>query len=72
MHTKDTAKLSAKFQISIPKAVRAAKRWQAGQEFAFIPKGEGVLLVPVPKPEDLVGLARGAKPEGYRDRADRA
>ncbi len=72
MHAKDTAKLSAKFQISIPKAVRAAKRWQAGQEFAFIPKGEGVLLVPVPKPEDLVGLARGAKPEGYRDRADRA
>lgn len=72
MRTKDTAKLSAKFQISIPKAVRAARRWQAGQEFAFIPKGEGVLLVPVPKPEDLAGLARGATPEGYRDRADRA
>ena len=34
-------------------------------------EGEGVLLVPVPKKEDLAGLARGAKPEGYRDRADR-
>jgi AbrB family looped-hinge helix DNA binding protein len=66
-----TAKLSSKFQISIPKAVRTARRWQAGQEFAFIPKGEGVLLVPVPTREDLAGLARGAKPRDYRDRTDR-
>jgi AbrB family looped-hinge helix DNA binding protein len=66
-----TAKLSSKFQISIPKAVRTARRWQAGQEFAFIPKGEGVLLVPVPRREDLAGLARGAKPRDYRDRTDR-
>jgi AbrB family looped-hinge helix DNA binding protein len=66
-----TAKLSSKFRISIPKAVRAARHWKAGQEFAFIPKGEGVLLVPVPKREDLVGLARGARPHDYRDRADR-
>jgi AbrB family looped-hinge helix DNA binding protein len=72
MRPKDTAKLSSKYQISIPKAVRAARRWRAGQVFAFIPKGEGVLLVPVPKPGDLSGLARGAKPEGYRDRTDRA
>ena len=50
MRAKDTAKLSAKFQISVPKAVRTARQWQAGQEFAFIPKGMGVLLVPVPTP----------------------
>lgn len=68
---KDTAKLSSKFQISIPKSVRTARHWLAGQEFAFIPKGEGVLLVPVPKRADLAGLARGANPMGYRDRADR-
>jgi AbrB family looped-hinge helix DNA binding protein len=71
MRAKDTAKLSTKFQISIPKAVRTARRWQAGQEFAFIPKGEGVLLVPVPTREDLAGLARGARPRDYRDRTDR-
>jgi AbrB family looped-hinge helix DNA binding protein len=71
MRTKDTAKLSAKFQITIPKSVRTRLHWPAGQELAFIPKVEGVLLVPVPKPEDLAGLARGAKPEGYRDRTDR-
>ena len=69
---KVTAKLSAKFQISIPKAIRTARRWQAGQTFAFIPKGEGMLLVPVPNVEELSGLARGTKAQGYRDRSDRA
>ncbi len=67
----DTATLSAKFQISIPKAVREARKWKAGQEFAFIPKGSGVLLVPVPERDQLAGIAKGAKPENYRDRKDR-
>lgn len=71
MSARVTAKLSAKFQISVPKAVRSAQHWEAGQEFAFIPRGKAVLLVPVPKPEDLAGLARGAKAEAYRDRSDR-
>ncbi len=72
MAGKDTATLSAKFQISIPKAIRTARRWRAGQVFAFIPKGEGMMLVPVPTLEELAGLARGATPEDYRDRTDRA
>jgi bifunctional DNA-binding transcriptional regulator/antitoxin component of YhaV-PrlF toxin-antitoxin module len=67
----EVATLSTKFQISVPKAVRIAKQWHAGQTFAFIPKGEGVLLVPIPKREDLGGLARGANTEDYRDRTDR-
>jgi AbrB family looped-hinge helix DNA binding protein len=71
MRANETATLSAKFQISIPKAIRSARHWQAGQVFAFIPKGEGVLLVPVPKLEELAGIARGARAKGYRDRSDR-
>ncbi len=71
MRRRDTATLSAKFQISIPKGIRTARQWRAGQVFAFIPQGEGVLMVPVPEPEELAGIARGADPEGYRDRADR-
>ena len=55
MTRRDTTTLSAKFQISIPKAVREAKRWRAGQVFAFIPKGEGMLLVPVPGVSNLPG-----------------
>jgi AbrB family looped-hinge helix DNA binding protein len=34
----NTATLSAKYQISIPKAVRSALAWKPGQEFVFIPK----------------------------------
>jgi bifunctional DNA-binding transcriptional regulator/antitoxin component of YhaV-PrlF toxin-antitoxin module len=71
MATKDTARLSAKFQISIPKAIRTARRWQAGQVFAFVPRGEGMMLVPVPTLDELAGLARGAKRQDYRDRTDR-
>lgn len=67
----ETATLSAKFQISIPKAIRAAQRWEAGLTFAFIPKGTGVLLVPVPKREALAGIAKGASAVDYRDRSDR-
>jgi AbrB family looped-hinge helix DNA binding protein len=71
MKMSDIATLSAKFQISIPKAVRAERHWKAGQQFAFIPKGTGVLLVPVPDAADLAGIAKGAKAENYRDRKDR-
>jgi AbrB family looped-hinge helix DNA binding protein len=66
-----TATLSAKYQISIPKAVREARQWEAGQEFAFIPKGAGVLLMPVAALSDLRGLARGAAASGWRDRSER-
>ena len=66
-----TTTLSSKFQISIPKVVRDEQRWVAGQEFVFIPKGKGVLVMPVPELKDLAGLAKGARTTGYRDRKDR-
>ena len=66
-----TATLSSKFQISIPKAIRDEARWKAGQEFVFIPRGKGVLVMPVPELRQLAGIAKGANKEGYRDRKDR-
>ena len=66
-----TATLSNKFQISIPKTVREAQHWVAGQEFVFIPKGNGVLVMPVPELKQLAGIAKGARKDGYRDREDR-
>jgi AbrB family looped-hinge helix DNA binding protein len=51
----DTAILSSDFQISIPKAIREDQNLRAGQEFAFIPRGEGVLVMPVPEFEALRG-----------------
>ena len=43
-----SATLSSKYQISIPKSVRDQQHWKAGQEFVFIPKGKGVLVMPAP------------------------
>jgi AbrB family looped-hinge helix DNA binding protein len=61
MKTSNTATLTARFQISIPKAVREERKWKAGQEFAFIPKGPGILLIPVPEPDQLAGVAKGGQ-----------
>ncbi len=66
-----TTTLSSKYQISIPKAVREEQNWEAGQEFVFIPRGKGVLVIPVPELEQLAGIAEGARTDGYRDRKDR-
>lgn len=66
-----TAKLSSRFQISIPKAVREALHWEAGQALVFVPKGKGVLVTPAPAHPELAGIARGACANGYRDRNDR-
>jgi AbrB family looped-hinge helix DNA binding protein len=71
MSARNTAKLSSKFQLSIPKAVRDENGWRAGQEFAFVPKAGGVMLVPVPTIEELFGSMKGANPDNYRDRNDR-
>lgn len=68
---KPTVKLSSKLQISIPKVIRETMQWPAGQQVAFIAKGEAVLLVPVPSLAALQGIAKDANPTGYRDRLDR-
>lgn len=65
-----TATLSSKFQISIPKAIRDEEHWVAGQEFVFIPKATGVLLIPVPELGQLAGIAKGANTANYRERQD--
>ena len=67
----NTATLSSKFQISIPKPVRTLQKWEAGQEFVFIPKGKGVMLMPVPDLKALRGSAKGADTNDFRDRKDR-
>ena len=66
------AKLSSKFQISVPKSVRDKQGWRAGQEFAFVPtETGGVELIAVPTREQLFGMYKGADTSNYRDRNDR-
>jgi AbrB family looped-hinge helix DNA binding protein len=71
MSARDVTRLSSKFQISIPKSVREAQGWDAGQEFAFVPKGSGVVLVPVPTRKQLKGMFKGADTSDIRDHSDR-
>jgi AbrB family looped-hinge helix DNA binding protein len=66
-----STKISAKFQIFLPKEVRERQGWKPGQELVFVPKGDGVLLVSSTDFDSLQGIAKGANTEGYRDRDDR-
>ena len=43
----------------------------SGQQFVFIPKGKGILIMPVPSFEQLKGIAAGADPTNFRDRNER-
>ena len=66
-----TSKLSSRYQVSIPKAVRERLAWRPDQKIAFIDHGDGVVMVPVPDREALPGIARGANTDSYRDHNDR-
>jgi AbrB family looped-hinge helix DNA binding protein len=72
MSARTGTRLSSKFQISVPKAVRESQGWKAGQEFAFVPTGNGgVELVRVPTLEELRGMFKGADSSDIRDHTDR-
>lgn len=66
----ESATLSSKFQIVIPKAIREAMGLEAGQTFIFVPKGNILNLVPQRDPRSLRGVLKGANPADYRDRSD--
>jgi len=66
-----TATISPEFQIAILKAVRDERGWLPSQKLAFVPQDGGVMLVPVPELDDLLGILPDADPSGYRDRGDR-
>lgn len=63
--------LSSKYQIAVPKAIRTELGLEAGQQFAVIPKGSVIELVPLRSLESARGMLRGADPSDYRDRTDR-
>lgn len=72
MSARTGTRLSSKGQISIPKAVRDAQGWKVGQEFAFVPTGNGgVELVRVPTLEEMRGMFKGADNSDIRDHSDR-
>lgn len=66
-----TATISSKYQISIPKKIRELLLIKPGQQFIFIPKGNGIELVMKRGIQDVKGILAGANTENIRDRNDR-
>ena len=67
-----TVKVSPKFQVVIPEAVRTALGLRAGSRVEVIAKGKVAYLVPVPQMEELEAeLAGKLNRQGLRDKKDR-
>lgn len=67
----NTATLSSKFQVCIPKEIREQLHLKAGQKLVFIAKGNTLHLVPVRSLAEVRGILGGVNTEDYRDRKDR-
>lgn len=66
-----TATISSKFQISVPKKVREELHIKPGQQFIFIAKGNCLELVPKRDINELKGILEGANTKDIRDRSNR-
>ena len=67
----DTLTVSSKYQIVIPKSIRARVPLQPGQKLVALVKHGQITLVPVRPLEELVGVLKGIDPTGLREEEDR-
>jgi AbrB family looped-hinge helix DNA binding protein len=68
------AKLSSKFQLSIPKDIRQEMALEAGQQFTIVTRGNIIELIPVRTMASARGLladCKSSSSKDYRDRQDR-
>ena len=67
----ETAKLSTKFQLVLPRATRERLKLEPGTRFTVIDKGGVIFLVPQRPMRAYRGVARGASSRGLREKKDR-
>jgi AbrB family looped-hinge helix DNA binding protein len=67
----ETIRVSSKYQVVIPKAVRQELGIQPGQKVTVMAKGRAVEIVPVMDMRAARGKLAGADITHYRDREDR-
>ncbi len=72
-----SAKLSSKYQIAIPKAIRESMDIKSGQQFTLITRGSIIEMIPMQSIDNARGsfsefkTTHAVKSEQYRDRQDR-
>jgi AbrB family looped-hinge helix DNA binding protein len=64
-------RVSSKYQVVIPKDVRARTDVRPGQEFQVVTKGGVISLVPDKPVSAMRGFLRGIRTTGFREKKDR-
>ena len=70
-----SAKLSSKYQLSIPKAIRESLNLKAGQQFSLLTIGNVIEMVPISSIKDARGTFAdygNYNSNDYRDRMERS
>jgi AbrB family looped-hinge helix DNA binding protein len=67
----ETATLSTKYQLVLPRGARERLGLQPGTKFTVLDKGGVIYLVPERPIREKRGLARGATTRGMREKKDR-
>ena len=65
--TVQQVKVSPKFQVVIPKAIRESLRIKPGQRLQVVPYGDRIELVPMRRIGDLRGFLAGMDPRLERE-----
>ena len=63
--------ISSKYQVVIPKPVRERLGLKPRQKLTVLEKDGMVILVPERPLDELRGIAKGARLQGFRDKEDR-
>lgn len=66
----ETATVSSKFQLVVPRGIREKMGLKPGERLAFVLEGRTLHLVPVESLDALRGRMAGASTEDVRDRSD--
>ncbi|HEX9407887.1 MAG TPA: AbrB/MazE/SpoVT family DNA-binding domain-containing protein, partial [Thermoanaerobaculia bacterium] len=64
-------KVSSRFQVTIPKAVRQQMDLRVGQKMEVITKSGVIILVPDRPILSLRGFVKGIPTDGFREKKDR-
>ena len=67
----ETATLSTKYQLVLPRGAREQLKLRPGMKFTVIGKGGIIFLVPQRPMREYRGLAKGTRRTGLREKKDR-